>query len=162
MQFDAIHLISHGGTGWIGLNAQVIRLDALDQEAALWQSVKTSLNETGDLLLYACEVTQDTHGQVLLTQLAQFTGADVAASSNVTGVAGDWILETTSGSIETLTMAPLEWQGNLWANGRSPATNALGHATYGVWQGGWFGDPYSAPQNIPTYETVNRDKLIWL
>jgi len=58
-EFDAIHVVSHGGPGWVGLGNEVLRLDALEQDAAFWQSVKSGLNEMGDLLLYACQVTQD-------------------------------------------------------------------------------------------------------
>jgi hypothetical protein len=76
-QFDAIHILSHGGPGWISLNEHVLSLDALDQDAALWNSVKTGLTETGDLLLYGCSVAADENGQTQINALATLTGADI-------------------------------------------------------------------------------------
>jgi hypothetical protein len=138
-QFDAIHILSHGGPGWISLNEHVLSLDALDQDAALWNSVKTGLTETGDLLLYGCSVAADENGQTQINALATLTGADIAASTNVTGIDGDWLLETTAGELETAAIAPKDWQGNLYTwvvptNSPSGTNNRL-NTTYGVFEG---------------------------
>ncbi|MBU3582221.1 DUF4347 domain-containing protein, partial [Polynucleobacter sp. AP-Capit-er-40B-B4] len=111
--YDAIHILSHGGPGWISLKDQVLSLDALDQNAALWNSVKTSLNEAGDLLLYGCNVTNDSNGQAEINALATFTGADIAASTDVTGSDGNWVLETTSGAVDAKALVASDWQSDL-------------------------------------------------
>ncbi|MGB4356491.1 MAG: Ig-like domain-containing protein, partial [Limnohabitans sp.] len=50
-------------------------------------------------------------------------------------------------------MAPLEWQGNLWAKGTSPIPGAKNtDATYGVFEGAWWGDPYDNPTNRVFYD----------
>ncbi|MFX5046110.1 DUF4347 domain-containing protein, partial [Acinetobacter baumannii] len=62
-----------------------------------------ALNPDGDLLLYGCEVAGDA-GQSFVTALAGISGADVAASNDLTGssaLGGNWTLETKVGSIET-------------------------------------------------------------
>ena len=59
-------------------------------------------------------MAQDEWAQLQLAELAQFTDADVAASSNPTGGAGDWVLEHQYGEIETTTIAPDSWNGSLW------------------------------------------------
>ena len=55
-------------------------------------------------MLYGCETGQGSAGQKLVAQLAKLTGADVAASTDLTGnrsQGGDWDLEVQSGSIES-------------------------------------------------------------
>ena len=49
-----------------------------------------------DLLLYGCDVAADALGQQMTGTLAALTGADVAASTDLTGAAsrgGNWVLE---------------------------------------------------------------------
>jgi hypothetical protein len=124
-QFDAIHVLSHGGPGWISLKDQVLSLDSLEQNAALWNSVKTGLTETGDLLLYGCNVTNDANGQTQINALATFTGADIAASTDLTGSDGNWVLETMSGSVETLSITAANWQGDLGAYDAAPVVEGV-------------------------------------
>ncbi|MBU3600726.1 DUF4347 domain-containing protein, partial [Polynucleobacter sp. 30F-ANTBAC] len=118
--FDAIHVLSHGGEGWISLGDQTLKLSTPEQNAQFWDSIKTSLTDAGDVLLYGCNVANNAAGQTIITELANYTAADIAASSDVTGQTGDWALETTSGSIETDTISPADWQGDLGAYNAAP------------------------------------------
>ena len=55
-------------------------------------------------MLYGCNVGTGAIGQQFVESLAQLTGADVAASDDVTGgvvAGGDWALESTTGPIES-------------------------------------------------------------
>ena len=64
--------------------------------------IGSSLNSAGDILLYGCNVAQGDIGQSFINTLAQLTGADVAASTDLTGAAslgGNSILEANSGVI---------------------------------------------------------------
>jgi hypothetical protein len=57
----------------------------------------------GDILLYGCEVAATADGQRFIGALANYTGADVAASTDATGSAalgGNWQLEAATGRIE--------------------------------------------------------------
>jgi alpha-tubulin suppressor-like RCC1 family protein len=111
--FDAIHVLSHGGEGWISLGDQTLQLSTPEQNAQFWDAIKNSLTDSGDVLLYGCNVANNAAGQTIITELANYTAADIAASSDITGQTGDWVLETTSGSIETTSITAAEWQGDL-------------------------------------------------
>jgi len=61
-------------------------------------------------------------------KLAQATGADVAASSDLTGAAakgGDWVLEVMSGTADVATLAAEGWQHALAIASLSPADDAI-------------------------------------
>ena len=62
------------------------------------------MSADGDILLYGCQVGADGAGLAFIQSWAATTGADVAASTNLTGaqnLGGDWVLETRTGNIET-------------------------------------------------------------
>ena len=78
------------------------------------------LHENGDLLVYGCESGKGTAGQRFIEALANYTGADVAASNDVTYSnlltrASDWVLEEQFGAIEANqdVLTGLNWQGQL-------------------------------------------------
>jgi hypothetical protein len=100
----AIHIISHGEDGEISLgNSQLTssNIDSFEDTLSGWSH---SLTNDADLLIYGCNVAQDTD---FVDSLAEYTGADVAASDDITGsehLGGDAILEVTTGSIESETL----------------------------------------------------------
>ncbi|MFB3076904.1 MAG: DUF4347 domain-containing protein, partial [Lysobacterales bacterium] len=60
-------------------------------------------------LLYGCDVANGELGVDFIDNLASYTGADVAASTDSTGAAGfggNWVLEYNSGLIEASTLSP--------------------------------------------------------
>ena len=86
-----------------GIDPQVLPMviTRYADELTQWQS---ALNDEADILLYGCNVAAGAAGQAFVTQLHQLTGADIAASTDLTGTAalgGDWQLEYTQGQIET-------------------------------------------------------------
>ncbi len=101
---DALHLLTHGAGGQVQLGAT--RLDgatllARADEVAAWGA---ALSAQADLLLYGCDVAADADGRQLVADLGLLTGADVAASTDLTGAAalgGDWQLELATGRIDT-------------------------------------------------------------
>ncbi|WP_017297409.1 DUF4347 domain-containing protein [Nodosilinea nodulosa] len=99
-----VHIISHGNVGSVFLGNAQLTSDTLATYTDQLQSWADSLTPTGDLLFYGCNVAAGADGQALIQQLSQLTGADVAASTDLTGQPsqkGDWELEYTVGSIET-------------------------------------------------------------
>ena len=101
---DAIHILSHGSTGEITVGKDVLNSGTLDENAQLLETMKNSLTENGDILLYGCNVASNGDGEEFINELATITQADVAASEDTTGnsaLGGDWVLEKNSGSIET-------------------------------------------------------------
>ncbi|WP_445243932.1 DUF4347 domain-containing protein, partial [Microcoleus sp. S13_B4] len=62
------------------------------------------MTENGDILLYGCDVAATETGNNFVKRLSELTGADVAASNDLTGNAvkgGDWDLEIVTGQIES-------------------------------------------------------------
>jgi hypothetical protein len=48
------------------------------------------MNVGGDILIYACNTAEGDKGINFVDSLAQLTGRDIAASTNRTGLGGDW------------------------------------------------------------------------
>ena len=129
----AIHLIGHGAAGVAELGASRLDADALVQRAGEIAAWGDALTSDADLLIYGCDVASTAAGEGLVDGLAALTGADVAASDDLTGAAGlggDWDLEYRSGAIDTA-LAPSvaarqAWDGVLaiTANGSPSSTNS--------------------------------------
>ncbi|NJR51599.1 MAG: DUF4347 domain-containing protein, partial [Leptolyngbyaceae cyanobacterium CSU_1_3] len=99
---SSVHVFSHGEAGGLRLGNRRLDLGNLGDYANALQSWSKVLTEDADLLLYGCDVATDDRGLAFIQQLSQLTGADVAASNNLTGDAklgGDWDLEVNTGAI---------------------------------------------------------------
>ena len=97
----SIQILSHGSNGSIAIGETTLNNSNLSSYSVALQRIGSSLSATGDILLYGCNVAQDESGLGFITQLANLTGADVAASNNLTGFGGDWDLEVSKGIIES-------------------------------------------------------------
>ncbi|MDZ7858116.1 cadherin domain-containing protein [Sphaerotilus sp.] len=117
---SAVHLVSHGDTALLQLGRTAVDaalLAARAEEVAGWRQ---ALTDDADLLLYGCDVGQGLDGAAFVHQLGNLTGADVAASTDLTGSAeagGDWELELQTGRIDDSARfeptAQALWQGTL-------------------------------------------------
>ena len=99
---DAIHLISHGSAGSLQLGSTELSSDRMAHSANALSQIGSSLTETGDIMLYGCDVAQGDVGQEFVLALANATDADVAASIDKTGamiLGGNWDLEYSHGEI---------------------------------------------------------------
>lgn len=117
---DEIHIISEGNRGNFWLGNDFVSADHIDSYRQKLQTWGSSLSENADILLYSCLTALGEMGTQLMDAIATETGADVAASTNLTGNAvlgGDWILEASTGNIEAstpFTTNTLEyWNGKL-------------------------------------------------
>ena len=100
---DALHVLSHGSAGTVNLGSLLLNHDNLSVHQSELQSIGQSLKSDADILLYGCDIGAG-NGAHLLDDLALITGADLAASNNITGAStlgGDWVLEVHAGNIET-------------------------------------------------------------
>ncbi|MBW4652836.1 MAG: DUF4347 domain-containing protein [Kaiparowitsia implicata GSE-PSE-MK54-09C] len=100
---DSVHILSHGDVGRLAVGNSSLDATSLGHYSDQIQNWATSLNPGADILLYGCDVAAGSVGQQFVDALATLTGADIAASTNVTGAAdlgGDWVLEYATGSIE--------------------------------------------------------------
>ena len=98
VKYDAIHIVSHGGSGHMVLNGTRIDMQSLEADPASWAAIGEHLTNDGDILLYGCNIAADEDGRAFASQLASLTGADVAASAGPTGQYG-WELEYMTGSV---------------------------------------------------------------
>ncbi len=103
--YSSIQIISHGAAGAITIGSTLLNSNNLLQYQLQLDNIGHALTDSGDLLLYGCNVGAGVNGQQFVETLAQLTGADVAASDDVTGgtaAGGDWVLESEIGTIESV------------------------------------------------------------
>ena len=103
IQLDGLRIVAEGNEGnfWLG-NAWVTD-ETIHDYAGQLSTWSGALTASADILLYSCFTALGETGEVLVSSLADMTGADVAASTTLTGNAalgGDWVLERQTGSIE--------------------------------------------------------------
>ncbi|MGE0382821.1 MAG: Ig-like domain-containing protein, partial [Hyphomicrobium sp.] len=112
----AIHIISHGTEATLKLGSEELTNANLAARSEVLAKVGASLSETGDILIYGCDVAQGSDGESFVNLFSNLTGADVAASTDITGASdlgGNWVLEKSIGIVEAKTVADYEWHGTL-------------------------------------------------
>ncbi len=111
---SAIHILAHGRSGTLDLGtAKLTAASIAAGHANEMAVIRSALSENADILVYGCDFAAGTRGQNAVAALAEATGADVAASNDLTGAAqlgGDWVLEEFTGALETEMFAAAEWQ----------------------------------------------------
>ncbi|WP_177428245.1 DUF4347 domain-containing protein, partial [Candidatus Venteria ishoeyi] len=115
----AVHILSHASESKMILGLGTLEADNLSDYSEQISGWQGSLTEQADILLYGCDVAGNQVGVEFVENLAELTGADVAASDDDTGAEaldGDWDLEYQTGAIETVTLVNADWQGVLAAN----------------------------------------------
>ncbi|NEQ45909.1 MAG: DUF4347 domain-containing protein [Leptolyngbya sp. SIOISBB] len=101
---DALHILSEGNQGNFWLGNSFVSGDNVEQYSADLQIWGNSLTSLADILIYACFTALGLEGEALVQAISDFTGADVAASTTLTGspaLGGDWVLEASTGNIES-------------------------------------------------------------
>ncbi|WP_373544705.1 NPCBM/NEW2 domain-containing protein [Chamaesiphon sp.] len=101
---SGIDIISHGSVANLQLGNSSLNANSLSQYTHDLQQWKTALSSEADILIYGCNVAAGASGQAFIDKIGNLTGADVAASRDLTGNAargGNWNLEYATGSIET-------------------------------------------------------------
>lgn len=148
---DAIHILGHGSAGEATLGSAILNANTLQGYNELLASIGSALTPNGDILLYGCNIAVDDKGIDLVTQLAQITQADIAASDDLTGFGGDWELETSTGTIESAPYHMDNYYDSL--AGSSTTTVYTGSAT-GKTSGSnthWYRVYNNATFNAPAY-----------
>ncbi|MCP3972956.1 MAG: DUF4347 domain-containing protein, partial [bacterium] len=124
---DAIHLITEGESAQLRLGSSLVTQESLSgQYADLFARIGSSLDADADLLIYGCNFGEGIEGAQAAATLAALTGADVAASDDLTGHAslgGDWDLEVRVGDIESGPLIDQQAQ-DLWVNALALPTAA--------------------------------------
>ncbi|MFL6716339.1 MAG: DUF4347 domain-containing protein, partial [Burkholderiaceae bacterium] len=142
---SAIHILSHGSEGMLQLGATALDSAELASRAGEIGQWGEALQSDADILLYGCDVAAGSTGAAFVRQLAALTGADVAASTNLTGAAqyqGDWVLEYRTDSIETgiafTSAAQAQWGGLLETMVNSNPANIQNQSAVAVSASGNF------------------------
>ena len=115
-KYDAIHIISHGDVGQVNLGNTQLTSDSLSGYADELASWSSALSEDADILFYGCDLASNAEGEQFIQSVSAITGADVAASDDLTGSAekgGDWELEETVGIVEATSLSAENWDGTL-------------------------------------------------
>ena len=110
---DAIHIISHGAEGSLSLGSLILNSANVSEYSAVLATIGQHLSETGDVLLYGCNVAAGQVGEQFIASLAQYMGADVAASDDLTGAGGDWVLEKSTGDFDATVVQVESYNGVL-------------------------------------------------
>lgn len=104
---STIDIFSHGDRGSFTLGNTELNSETLKH----YQDDLTGLtgaSQSLDILLYGCEVGAGEVGRTFIEDFSTMTGADVAASNDLTGsegLGGDWELESQVGKIEATPIA---------------------------------------------------------
>jgi Ca2+-binding RTX toxin-like protein len=111
---ESLHILSHGSVGALQLGSANLNWQTLNRYASQLRAWAKALSGA-EILLYGCEVAAGAIGQWFVRQLKSLTGAEIAASTNLTGnsdLGGDWTLEFATGHIHT----PLAFSGAAMAS----------------------------------------------
>lgn len=117
---EEVHIVAEGNTGNFWLGNDFISQDNLDDYREQLQTWGVSLSKNADILLYSCLTALGETGQAFIANIAELTGADVAASTDITGSPhynGNWQLEHQTGAIAANSPfaegVTANWQGKL-------------------------------------------------
>ncbi|MEG4334393.1 DUF4347 domain-containing protein, partial [Microcoleus sp. AT9_A2] len=101
---NSIQIVAHGASASVEIGRTELNIHNIETYSSQLQQWGKALNETGSILLLSCNTGAGESGLKFIQKLSQITGANVAASNNLTGSAalgGDWELEITTGQINT-------------------------------------------------------------
>ncbi|MFO0941657.1 MAG: DUF4347 domain-containing protein [Pirellulales bacterium] len=132
---SSIAIISHGTDASVQVGSTLINDFTLQWQSDVISKWHNSLAEDGDILIFGCDVASSQHGRDFVNQLSQITGADVAASTDLTGfsgLGGNWDLEYSTGVIAAnpeLANELSEWFGTLAISANGTASSSSSSST---------------------------------
>jgi hypothetical protein len=150
---DAVHLVSEGTAGEFYLGSETINSDFVashHDELAAWGKAMAA---DGDIHIYGCNVAKDQVGKDLVDQISIITGADVASSTDRTGIAGNWNLEFTAGEIQTAGFVIGDYLHNLQTYTVVTLNDATVNSAYI--------DPKTLTLREALYLSVNGDNIVF-
>ncbi len=137
-----VHIISHGTPGSLQIGNATLDAETMNTiyRDAL-AGIRDNLAEGADILIYGCDFGAGETGAEAAELLSELTGADIAASDDLTGAderGGDWDLEQTFGAVETASFDAPEWNGimaplTIAATGNPTTSGGTGVNAVGLW-----------------------------
>ncbi|MFT8417600.1 MAG: DUF4347 domain-containing protein [Acetobacter sp.] len=106
---QSVNFLTYGQPGEAELGSSSINAATVMAGSTQVTGWGDSLASGGQILFWGCDVGQGVDGKALVDDLHTLTGADVAASTDKTGMAqlgGDWTLEQTAGMAASTVDAP--------------------------------------------------------
>ncbi len=101
---NSLHIVSEGDVGNFWLGKDFVSTENIAKYANDLQAWKTSLSPAANILLYACNLASGENGVALVQAVKNYTGREVAASTDLTGsskLGGNWNLEYQTGKLNT-------------------------------------------------------------
>ena len=99
---SSVQVLAHGDVGMTQLGSTILAANTLDTYANDIQQWGNALTDHGDLLFFGCNIAGNAEGYAFVEAISQLSGADVAASDDLTGSGqnGDWEQEVHIGTVE--------------------------------------------------------------
>ena len=110
---SSIHVISEGNYSQIMLGKDIITANNIEEYKDSLSSWQGHLSANADILFYGCDIAKDNIGQNILGKIAEYTGTDINASTDTTGIQGNWNLEYSIGAIQTASISISDYDHNL-------------------------------------------------
>ena len=110
---DAIHIVGHANVGQVVLGNSVLNAETINFFKSNLESIGESLTKDGDILFYGCNLAKGEQGKLFVQQIGNITQADIAASDDITGKDGDWLLEVEKGIIEAKSLEVNHYNSSL-------------------------------------------------
>ena len=127
---EAVHVVAHGSPGRVELSGGAWTRESLADQADDFSRIGLALAEGGDLRLWSCQTGASGAGAAFVAEMAQATGAPVAAASGLIGadaLGGTWAL--TVGAEAGLAQAPLTAEGAAGYAGVMPSGTGTSFST---------------------------------
>ena len=125
-RIDVFQLFSHGRSGELFINGQWLGKEAIVHFLGSHLSLLTS-----HINIYGCNFAQGQKGKAAVAYLEKELGISVSASTNITGIDGDWNLEV--GKTNNVIALP-NYQGNL----QCPLGTTIGASQYALASSGGY------------------------
>ncbi|EJN03643.1 Ig-like domain-containing protein [Phyllobacterium sp. YR531] len=133
---SAVHILSHGNQGVLNLGMGTLTEQTMSgRYSDELQSIRGSLTDDADILIYGCNFAEGESGARAATLMSNLTGADVAASTDITGSSrhgGDWTLEYRAGVIDTDALRADNWDHMLAQTTINPGGGILADGSDGL------------------------------
>ncbi|MEG4403606.1 DUF4347 domain-containing protein, partial [Microcoleus sp. MON2_D5] len=158
----SLHIVSHGREAAVEIGSTELNIDNLETYSSQLQQWGKALSESGSILLYGCNIAAGESGLKFIQKISELTGANIAASHNLTGSAalgGDWELEITTAQINTEIAFEKEvLEGYTSVLATLAAEEFKNSTVIGPWIYGIFGA--SAPPGLTAGSTQNLSGVI--